>query len=137
MNVLLKCDVCGLDFNRKDNLKKHKRTHTSKLPFKGTECGKGFIKKSHLTNHAFSHSSPAPFECNARDASFYQKRSLERHVYTHSEKQPYKANRKFGQISSKRCTTDRNPVQPGPDHNNEKSFKSSHCDANFTSKNIK
>ena len=128
-----KCDVCGIDFNRKDNLKKHKRTHTSKLPFKGTECGKGFIKKSHLTNHAFSHSSPAPFECNACDARFRHKSSLDRHVYTHSEKQPYKADRKSRKISNKRCTTDRNPVQPVPDHKNEKSLESSHCDASLTS----
>ena len=125
-----KCEVCEKTFKEKGTLKEHKITHANELPFKCTECGKGFRRKINLNNHTVSHSNPSPFNC---DTSFYQKRSLERHVYTHSEKQPHKANRKSRKISSKRCTTDRNPVQPGPDHNNEKSFKISHCDANFTS----
>ena len=125
-----KCEVCEKTFKQKGNLKEHKMTHANELPFKCTECDKCFRRKINLNNHTISHSNPSPFNC---DTSFYQKRSLERHVYTHSEKQPYKANRKSRKISSKRCTTDRNPVQPGPDHNNEKSFKISHCDANFTS----
>ena len=125
-----KCEVCEKTFKEKGTLKEHKITHANELPFKCTECGKGFRRKIDLNNHTVSHSNPSPFNC---DTSFYQKRSLERHVYTHSEKQPYKANSKSRKISSKRCTTDRNPVQPGPDHNNEKSFKISHCDANFTS----
>ena len=125
-----KCDVCGKACTQKSNLTKHKRIHADKRPFKCTECGKDFRQKNHLNNHTCSHSSPPSFKGEAR---FYQKSNLERHVYTHSEKQPHKANRKSRKISSKRCTTDRNPVQPGPDHNNEKSFKISHCDANFTS----
>ena len=125
-----KCEVCEKTFKEKGTLKEHKMTHANELPFKCTECGKGFRRKINLNNHTVSHSNPSPFNC---DTSFYQKRSLERHVYTHSEKQPYKANSKSRKISSKRCTTDRNPVRPGPDHNNEKSLESSHCDANLTS----
>ena len=127
------CDICNKKFTQKVNLTEHKKIHTDERPFKGTECGKSFIKKSHLDSHAFSHISLPPFKCDACDASFRQKSTLKRHVCTHNEKQPYKANRKSRKISNKRRTTDRNPVQPGPDHNNEKSFKSSHCDANFTS----
>ena len=41
--------------------------------------------------------------------------------------------KKSSKISSKRFTNDRNPGQLEPGHNNEKSFKSSHRNASFTS----
>ena len=127
------CEACGKAFTQKGHLTEHKRVHSDERPFKCTECGKGFRRKTYLNNHTCSHSSPPSFKCDACDARFCQKSSLERHVYTHSEKHPYQANKKSSSISSKKCTTDRNPVRPGPDHNNEKSLESSHCDANLTS----
>ena len=127
------CEACGKAFTQKGHLTAHKRVHSDERPFKCTECGKGFRRKTYLNNHTCSHSSPPSFKCDACDARFCQKSSLERHVYTHSEKHPYQANKKSSSISSKKCTTDRNPVRPGPDHNNEKSLESSHCDANLTS----
>ena len=127
------CEVCPKNFNNPSSLKYHIKIHNDERPFKCTECGKCFRRKSSLNNHTVSHSSPPTFKCDACDARFRQKRSLNRHMCAHSEKQPYTANRKPGKISNKRCTTDRNPVQPGHDHNNEKSFKSSHCDASLTS----
>ena len=130
------CDECGKAFTQKFHLKEHKMLHTDEPPFKCTECSKGFQRKTDLNNHELSHSSTPPFKCDACDARFRYKSSLKRHVLTQcpqSKKQPYKANRKPRKISSKRCTTDRNPVQPRPDHNTEKSLESSHCDASLTS----
>ena len=126
------CEECDKRFTKKFNLTVHKRIHSDERPFKCTECGKGFRRKANLNNHTFIHSSP-PFKCDACNVRFCHKSSLKRHVCTHSEKQLYKANRQSRKISNKRCTTDRNPVQPGPDHNNEKSFKGSHCNASLTS----
>ena len=126
------CEKCDKRFTKKFNLTVHKRIHSNERPFKCTECGKGFRRKINLNNHTFIHSNPSPFKCDVCNIRFCYKNSLKRHVYTHSEKQPYKANSKSRKISNKRCTTDRNPVQPGPDHNNEKSLESSHCDANLT-----
>ena len=128
-----KCDVCDKKFIQRCNLTEHKMIHANEFPFKCTECGKGFRRKTYLNNHTCSHSNPPSFKCDACDASFCQKSSLERHVCTHIKKHPYQANKKSSSISSKKCTTDRNPVRPGPDHNNEKSLESSHCDANLTS----
>ena len=127
------CEACMQSFNRKSALKYHMETHNDERSFKCTKCDKSFVKKSHFDSHTFSHISPPPFKCDACDARFGHKCNLNRHMHTHSKKQPYETNRKSRKISNKRCTTDRNPVQPGPDHNNEKSFKGSHCDANFTS----
>ena len=127
------CEACMQSFNRKSTLKYHMETHNDKRSFKCTKCDKSFVKKSHFDSHTFSHISPPPFKCDACNVRFCYKSSLKRHVCTHSEKQPYKANRQSRKISNKRCTTDRNPVQPGPDHNNAKSFKGSHCNASLTS----
>ena len=127
------CSVCMKNFGRADVLRNHMKTHGDEYPFKCTECGKGFLRKSHLDDHTFSHSSPPLFKGNVCDNSFYQKSTFKRHVFTNSEKHPHKANKKSSKISRKRFTNDRNPGQPEPDHNNEKSFKSSHRNASFTS----
>ena len=127
------CSVCMKNFGRADVLRNHMKTHGDERPFKCTECGKGFLRKSHLNDHTFSHSSTPLFKCEVCDNSFYQKSSFKRHVCTNSEKHPHKANKKSSKISRKRFTNDRNPGQPEPDHNNEKSFKSSHRNASFTS----
>ena len=127
------CSVCMKNFGRADVLRNHMKTHGDKYPFKGTECGKGFLRKPHLDDHTFSHSSPPLFKGDVCDNSFYQKSTFKRHVCTNSEKHPHKANKKSSKISRKRFTNDRNPGQPEPDHNNEKSFKSSHRNASFTS----
>ena len=127
------CEECDKRFTKKYNLTEHKKTHTDKYHFKCKECGKGFLRKSRLDNHTFSHSSTPPFKCDVCDNSFYHKSSLTRHVCNNSKKHPHKANKKSSKISRKRFTNDRNPGQPEPDHNNEKSFKSSHRNASFTS----
>ena len=127
------CSVCMKNFGRVDVLKTHMKTHSNDRPFKCKECGKGFLRKSCLDNHTFSHSSTLPFKCDVCDRSFYHKSSLARHVCNNSKKHPHKANKKSSKISRKRFTNDRNPGQPEPDHNNEKSFKSSHRNASFTS----
>ena len=127
------CSVCMRNFGRADVLRNHMKTHGDEYPFKGTECGKGLLRKSHLDDHTFSHSSPPLFKGNVCDNSFYQKSTFKRHVCTNSEKHPHKANKKSSKISRKRFTNDRNPGQPEPGHNNEKSFKSSHRNASFTS----
>ena len=127
------CSVCMKSFGRADTLRDHMKTHGDEYPFKCTECGKGFLRKSHLDDHTFSHSSTPLFKCEVCDNSFYQKSTFKRHVCTNSEKHPHKANKKSSKISRKRFTNDRNPGQPEPDHNNEKSFKSSHRNASFTS----
>ena len=131
-----KCNLCLKRFTRAGSLRYHIKNHSGDRPLKCPECGKGFQRKTDLNKHAFTHSSSPSFKCDACDARFFHKSSLKRHVFTQctqSKKQPYKANRKPRKTSSKRCTTDRNPVQPGPDYNNEKSLESSHCDASLTS----
>ena len=127
------CNLCLKNFGRADVLKDHIKTHSNDLPFKCKECGKGFLRKSCLNNHTFRHSSTHPFKCDVCDGGFYHKSSLKRHVCTNSKKHPRKANKKSSKISSKRFTNDRNPGQLAPGHNNKESFKSSHCDASFTS----
>ena len=127
------CERCKKRFAQRRNLTEHERIHTDKHPFECTECGKCFRRKTHLNNHTCSHSSPPPLRVMRVMPDFTKKAALNAMCILIVKNSHIKANRKFSKISSKRCTTDRNPVRPGPDHNNEKSLESSHCDANLTS----
>ena len=128
-----KCDICGAGFPRKSALGYHMHTHDENRQFKCDTCGKAFKTDKTLWSHKFTHSNEYLFECDTCNAKFKIKSTLTRHKKIHTDKQPNKANRKSSKISSKRFTNDRNPDQLEPDHNNKKSFKSSHCDASFTS----
>ena len=128
-----KCGMCGAGFPRKSSLGNHMHTHDETRQFKCDKCGNAFRTNQALWSHKFTHSNKYPFECDTCNAKFKIKSILTRHKKIHTDKQPHKANRKSSKISSKRFTNDRNPDQLEPDHNNKKSFKSSHCDASFTS----
>ena len=127
------CDVCKTRFYQRATLINHKRTHSEDRNFKCEECNKAFKTYNTLFNHKKTHSNERPFICDICNAKFKRSCILSKHKQTHGKQQPYKTNKESSKISSKRFTNDRNHRQLEPGHNNEKYFKSSHCDASFTS----
>ena len=132
------CKECHLTFSQKSNLNKHRLVHDDTRTFKCGECGSSFKRKSELMAHGSVHSNKCPFICAICNAGFKRNSSLTKHKHTHDEKRClYKSNKIPGKTSNKRpgkkSTNNRNPGQPGPDHNNEKSFKSSRRNASSTS----
>ena len=132
------CKECHLTFSQKSNLNKHRLVHDGKRIFKCGECGSSFKRKCELMRHESVHSNKRPFICAICNAGFKRNSSLTKHKHTHDEKRClYKSNKTPGKTSNKRLgkksTNNRNSSQPEPDHNNEKSFKSSHRNASSTS----
>ena len=128
-----KCGMCDAGFFQKSAFENHMHTHDENRHFKCDQCDKTFRTNKTLWSHKFTHSNECPFECDICNARFKRNSILARHKKIHTKEQPHKANRKSSKISSNRFTNNRNPDQLEPDHNNKKSFKSSHCDASFTS----
>ena len=132
------CKECHLTFSQKSNLNKHRLVHDGKRIFKCGECGSSFKRKCELMVHGSVHNNKYPFICAICNAGFKRNSSLTKHKHTHDKKRClYKSNKIPGKTSNKRpgkkSTNNRNSSQPEPDHNNEKSFKSSHRNASFTS----
>ena len=128
-----KCDVCNTSFYQKDALRNHIYIHHSNRQFKCNKCGRIFKSSSNLWNHQFTHTNARPFKCDICNAGFKRNSTLTKHKKTHTKKQPHQANKESSKISSRKFTSDRNPGQPEPGHNNKKSFESSHRNASFTS----
>ena len=132
------CKECHATFSQKSNLNKHRLVHDDKRIFKCGECGSSFKRKCELMVHGSVHNNKYPFICAICNAGFKRNSSLTKHKHTHDKKRClYKSNKIPGKTSNKRpgkkSTNNRNSSQPEPDHNNEKSFKSSHRNASFTS----
>ena len=132
-NPRFKCNTCDAHFYKRVLFKNHMRTHDGNRPCKCDICGSTFKTDSNLWIHKLIHTNKHPFKCDICDAGFKKKHTLSKHKETHSKQPPYKTNKKSSKISSKRFTNDKNPDQPEPGHNNEKSLKSSHRNASFTS----
>ena len=132
------CKECHATFSQKSNLNRHRLVHDDTRTFKCDERGSSFKRKCELMAHESVHSNKCHFIYAICNAGFKKNSSFIEHKRIHDKKRClYKSNKIPGKTSNKRpgktSTNNRNPGQPGPDHNNEKSFKSSHRNANSTS----
>ena len=132
------CKECHATFSQKSNLNRHRLVHDDTRTFKCDECSSSFKRKCELMAHGSVHNNKYPFICAICNTGFKKNSSLTKHKHTHDEKRClYKFNKIPGKTSNKRpgkkSTNNRNSSQPEPDHNNEKSFKSSHRNASSTS----
>jgi uncharacterized Zn-finger protein len=84
-----KCKVCGKAFNTKVSLNHHELIHQEKM-FKCPECGKSFKIKYELKMHSVVH-NPIK-ECPKCGKLFRRNQNLQRHLMTHRDKMELKSN---------------------------------------------
>jgi uncharacterized Zn-finger protein len=81
-----KCKVCGKAFNTKVSLNHHELIHQEKI-FKCPECEKSFKIKHEVKRHSISHNPIKDFECPKCGKLFRRNQNLQRHLLTHRNKE--------------------------------------------------
>ena len=79
-----KCNICGIQFQEKEGLIKHKKVHTIKRPFKCATCGKAFGRKDVMRSHETIHTGERAYKCETCGKTFRQYASLHRHRIIHT-----------------------------------------------------
>ena len=78
------CDMCELEFTRKENLERHMRTHassSSSSKYTCKDCGKQFTTNFSLSRHQIVHTSGREsFQCNTCEKQFSTMGNLARHM---------------------------------------------------------
>ncbi|XP_077300949.1 uncharacterized protein LOC143921494 [Arctopsyche grandis] len=90
--TLFKCDICLQSFNRKADLRTHKKIHTEEKSYKCDICLKSFVQKSNFTKHNKIHTGLKAYKCDTCLKSFVQKGCLIRHIKSHTGLKPYKCD---------------------------------------------
>ena len=87
------CDLCGKEFTRSFDLKRHASSvHAKKKNYTCDICNKVYIRKSHLTEHVeISHiERKRKFKCHSCERQFSLKISLNFHIKTiHNSNKDY------------------------------------------------
>lgn len=78
-SVDYKCDFCSKSFSRKDNLERHKLTHSNEKLFSCDICQKSFSRRSYLSVHRRIHTGEKPFVCDRCGFAFSRKDHLLKH----------------------------------------------------------
>lgn len=85
----LECSFCGKRFYRREDLVRHRASHTGEMPITCNLCGKSFVNKTTLNVHMRIHTGEKPYVCRLCGKSFTQNGSLKIHLRTHSGEKPY------------------------------------------------
>lgn len=85
----LECSFCGKRFYRREDLVRHRASHTGEMPITCSLCGKSFVNKTTLNVHMRIHTGEKPYVCRLCGKSFTQNGSLKIHLRTHSGEKPY------------------------------------------------
>ncbi|MDP9654783.1 UNVERIFIED_ORG: insecticidal toxin complex protein TccC [Pseudomonas putida] len=130
LNHVLSCSYCGKGFNRKKDLKVHRRTHTGEKPYSCPTCGKNFTTSTNLTDHIRTHTGEKPYSCGTCGKAFTQSTSLTIHLRTHTGEKPYTCT-----ICSTGFARSGDLTVHKRIHNGEKPYSCLTCDMRFSQKN--
>ncbi|XP_035660912.1 zinc finger protein 233-like [Branchiostoma floridae] len=97
----MRCEVCGRQFSRADNLARHMHIHTGEKPYRCVECSRQFSRRDHLKTHMLTHMGEKPYKCEECSRQFSQHSGLQKHLLTHTGEKPYrceKCSKQFRQL---------------------------------------
>ena len=78
------CNICGKSYGRKDNLKRHEKSHEeTNISFICSNCGQSFIRQDTLKRHEKAHEET--HTCNVCGKFFGRKDALKRHEKIHAK----------------------------------------------------
>ncbi|XP_076583725.1 uncharacterized protein LOC143319043 [Chaetodon auriga] len=83
------CRRCGIQFNEKEKLEEHMKTHVKEKPYSCPDCGKRFINESYIQIHQRIHTGEKPFLCSQCGRGFHTASSLKLHEMQHSGERPF------------------------------------------------
>uniref|UniRef100_A0A6P7F9K9 Zinc finger and BTB domain-containing protein 49-like isoform X5 n=1 Tax=Diabrotica virgifera virgifera TaxID=50390 RepID=A0A6P7F9K9_DIAVI len=63
-NSISKCTICIKQFNQKNYLKRHMKTHTGEKPYQCEVCLKRFSTAGNLKTHLRVHTGEKPYTCD-------------------------------------------------------------------------
>lgn len=85
-----KCNICGKQFKKPIDLRRHVRTHTKEKPFTCEICSKSFALLCTLKSHLKIHEeNKLFFSCQVCSKKFTCKGSLTVHLRIHTASKPY------------------------------------------------
>uniref|UniRef100_A0A3P9KJ03 C2H2-type domain-containing protein n=1 Tax=Oryzias latipes TaxID=8090 RepID=A0A3P9KJ03_ORYLA len=88
------CRRCGVQFQEKEKLEEHMKTHVKERPYSCPDCGKSFINESYIQEsyiqiHQRIHTGQKPFLCSQCGRGFHTASSLKLHKMRHSGERPF------------------------------------------------
>ncbi|KAM4603543.1 uncharacterized protein ACJ7VT_018243 isoform 1-T3 [Polymixia lowei] len=83
------CRRCGNQFNNKEQLEEHMKSHAKEKPYSCPDCGKRFINQSYIQVHQRIHTGEKPFLCSQCGKGYHTASSLKLHEMQHSGDRPF------------------------------------------------
>ncbi|XP_064628290.1 zinc finger protein 846-like isoform X2 [Lineus longissimus] len=87
-----RCQICGVVYRQRTNLKSHMMTHTGERPFACSRCGKAFRRKDQLKEHINIHTGEKTYTCEICGKCFTQRGTLNSHMRNIHNVSPHKLN---------------------------------------------
>jgi DNA-directed RNA polymerase subunit RPC12/RpoP len=79
------CRVCGVKFEKENQLRKHRRDVHMTEDYSCIICGKCFKEKRALRRHSISHTDERPFECHHCGSRFKSDNKFRSHLKLHED----------------------------------------------------
>ncbi|XP_054912435.1 zinc finger protein 660-like isoform X2 [Poeciliopsis prolifica] len=83
------CRRCCVQFDDKDQLETHMKSHVKEKRYSCPDCGKMFINESYIQIHQRIHTGERPFLCSLCGRGFHTASSLKLHEMQHSQERPF------------------------------------------------
>ncbi|XP_037830602.1 zinc finger protein 37 isoform X2 [Kryptolebias marmoratus] len=120
------CPDCGKRFINESYIQIHQRIHTGEKPFLCSQCGKGFLTASSLKLHETQHSGERPFACSICGKAFQANSYLNAHYRTHIKSRPFICN-----VCGKSYSRAEELRDHNRHHTGERPFKCGKCGKSF------